>query len=100
VGFVYFEAFEMFQNMELRVNTREGYRTYMGKIGVCGGIDEVIAAREIYKMSVSIHFVSRSKITEPLSIIVDRSVAERNEEGSNNSDASLKGKKKARYTCV
>jgi hypothetical protein len=27
-------------------------------------------------------------------------VAERNEEGSNNSDASLKGKKKARYTCV
>jgi hypothetical protein len=51
MGFVYFEAFEVFQNnMGLRVNTTEGYRTYVGENGVCGGIDETIAVREIYEM--------------------------------------------------
>jgi hypothetical protein len=36
-----------------------------GKIGVYGGMDEVRAVREMYKMSVAIHVVSESQITEP-----------------------------------
>jgi hypothetical protein len=50
----------------------------VGENGLHGGNVEIIAIIEMYNLPVSVYFVTEGQIIQPLTITVDRIVAERN----------------------
>jgi hypothetical protein len=50
----------------------------MGKVRLCGSNVEKLALSEIYKAYVSVYFVPKGQINQPLTVIADQIVTERN----------------------